>query len=143
MRRGGLLGGKSKDGGDGGGEQSGAAGSSSNGSSAPASGSSSSGRLKPEDALVPSGPERKHHKVFVVELSRKPLFPGIYTPLLVNKNEALVKEIMELKKQGCARIESTAGAHIGPPGRLVSAVLAGCPWPPPLARPTPQAGSTR
>lgn len=53
-----------------------------------------------ENALVVSGPERKHHKVYVVELTRKPLFPGIYTPVMVSKNEKLIKEIMETKKQG-------------------------------------------
>lgn len=39
-------------------------------------------------------------QVYVVELSRKPLFPGIYAPVMVNKNEALIKEIMETKRQG-------------------------------------------
>ncbi|GFR50901.1 hypothetical protein Agub_g13195 [Astrephomene gubernaculifera] len=76
-------------------DSSGAAGS---------SGSNSNGRsgadASADDALVPSGPERKHHKVFVVELSRKPLFPGIYTPVIISKNEALVKEILEVKRQG-------------------------------------------
>ncbi|PNW82498.1 hypothetical protein CHLRE_06g281350v5 [Chlamydomonas reinhardtii] len=71
-----------------------AGGSSSSSSSSRSSGASSG------DALVPSGPERRHHKVFVVELSRKPLFPGIYTPVIISKNEALVKEIMDVKKQG-------------------------------------------
>ena len=86
------------------------------------------------NALVLSGPERRHHKVrresrnhggdgevetkqnwkqsgiedayryglqvYVVELSRKPLFPGIYTPVMVSKNEKLIKEILETKKQG-------------------------------------------
>ncbi|KAG2492403.1 hypothetical protein HYH03_009349 [Edaphochlamys debaryana] len=62
--------------------------------------SSSGSRPARDDALVPSGPERRHHKVFVVELTRKPLFPGIYTPVIISKNEALVKEIMDVKKQG-------------------------------------------
>lgn len=39
-------------------------------------------------------------QVYVVELTRKPLFPGIYTPVMVTKNERLIKEIMETKKQG-------------------------------------------
>ncbi len=34
----------------------------------------------------------------MVELTRKPLFPGIYTPVLVLKNEKLIKEVMEAKK---------------------------------------------
>jgi hypothetical protein len=34
-------------------------------------------------ALVAQNPEQKHRKVLVVELARKPLFPGIYTPVLV------------------------------------------------------------
>jgi len=55
-------------------------------------------------ALVPNSPELKHRKVFVVELSRKPLFPGIYTPVLVVKNERLIKEVMEAKKHGCASL---------------------------------------
>jgi Lon-like ATP-dependent protease len=36
----------------------------------------------------------------MVELSRKPLFPGVYTPVLVHKNERLIKEVLEQKKQG-------------------------------------------
>lgn len=39
-------------------------------------------------------------QVFVVELSRKPLFPGIYTPVVVQKNERLIKEVTEAKRQG-------------------------------------------
>lgn len=88
------LGGKPKDSAD--------AGSRPKNSSGDGSGSAGSGSST-GDALVPSGPERKHHKVFVVELSRKPLFPGIYTPVIINKNEALVKEILEVKRQGCAQ----------------------------------------
>lgn len=61
------------------------------------------------NALVLSGPEKKHHKVFVVELSRKPLFPGIYTPVMVSKNEKLIKEITEAKKQG---VQSYVGAFL-------------------------------
>jgi Lon-like ATP-dependent protease len=38
--------------------------------------------------------------VFVVELSRKPLFPGIYAPIVVQKNERLIKEVTEAKKAG-------------------------------------------
>jgi Lon-like ATP-dependent protease len=38
--------------------------------------------------------------VFVVELGRKPLFPGIYTPVLVLKNERLIREVTEAKKNG-------------------------------------------
>ncbi|PNH10234.1 Lon protease, mitochondrial [Tetrabaena socialis] len=60
----------------------------------------SEGDERPSNSLVPSGPERRHHKVFVVELARKPLFPGIYTPVMIKKNEALLKEIMEVKRQG-------------------------------------------
>ncbi|KAG1661222.1 hypothetical protein FOA52_008267 [Chlamydomonas sp. UWO 241] len=52
------------------------------------------------NALIPSGPEQKHHKVFVVELTRKPLFPGIYTPVTVTKNERMIKDILEMKKAG-------------------------------------------
>ncbi|GIL92222.1 hypothetical protein Vretimale_18475 [Volvox reticuliferus] len=77
-----------------------ASGANSDNGGSSSSGSSNGSKGSTEDALVPSGPERKHHKVFVVELSRKPLFPGIYTPVMINKNEALVKEIMEVKKQG-------------------------------------------
>jgi Lon-like ATP-dependent protease len=38
--------------------------------------------------------------VYAVELARKPLFPGIYTPVMIQKNEKLIKEIVEAKKQG-------------------------------------------
>ena len=61
------------------------------------------------NALVLSGPEKRHHKVFAVELSRKPLFPGIYTPVMVTKNEKLIKEITEAKKQG---VQSYVGAFL-------------------------------
>ncbi|GFH12404.1 Lon protease homolog, partial [Haematococcus lacustris] len=65
-----------------------------------------------ERALVLSGPERKHHKVFVVELTRKPLFPGIYTPVTISKNEKLIKEIMDTKKQGA---QAYVGAFLRKP----------------------------
>ena len=39
-------------------------------------------------------------QMFVVELSRKPLFPGIYTPVLVHNNEKLIKEVQEQRRQG-------------------------------------------
>ena len=42
-------------------------------------------------------------QVYVVELTRKPLFPGIYTPVTISKNEKLIKEITEAKKQGCVQ----------------------------------------
>ncbi|KAG2430217.1 hypothetical protein HXX76_010316 [Chlamydomonas incerta] len=89
------LGQKPKDSSSGSSNSSSSAAGGSSGSSSSSSSGASSG-----DALVPSGPERRHHKVFVVELSRKPLFPGIYTPVIISKNEALVKEIMDVKKQG-------------------------------------------
>ncbi|KAF8065961.1 lon protease [Scenedesmus sp. PABB004] len=50
--------------------------------------------------LVPHSPEHKHRKMFVVELGRKPLFPGIYTPVLVLKNERLIREVMDARKAG-------------------------------------------
>eukprot|EP00879_Flechtneria_rotunda_P013415 GHRR01014005.1.p1 GENE.GHRR01014005.1~~GHRR01014005.1.p1 ORF type:complete len:539 (+),score=198.08 GHRR01014005.1:193-1809(+) len=54
-----------------------------------------------ESSLVPPGQlDHKHRKVFVVELSRKPLFPGTYTPVMVLKNEKLIKEVLDAKKQG-------------------------------------------
>jgi Lon-like ATP-dependent protease len=39
-------------------------------------------------------------QMFVVELSRKPLFPGIYTPVLVHNNEKLIKEVQEQRRAG-------------------------------------------
>jgi hypothetical protein len=36
----------------------------------------------------------------VVELNRKPLFPGIYAPVMVQKSEKLLKEIEEMRRQG-------------------------------------------
>jgi Lon-like ATP-dependent protease len=39
-------------------------------------------------------------QLFVVELNRKPLFPGIYAPVMINNNAKLIKEILEAKKQG-------------------------------------------
>ena len=59
-------------------------------------------------------------QVYVVELTRKPLFPGIYTPVLINKNEKLIKEIMETKKQGS--VEQGSGFWL-----VVQGVERGCP----------------
>ena len=64
------------------------------------SATATSDSISNNNALVLSGPERKHHKVYVVELTRKPLFPGIYTPVMITKNEPLIKEIMDTKRQG-------------------------------------------
>ncbi|KAJ9508111.1 hypothetical protein QJQ45_021406, partial [Haematococcus lacustris] len=50
--------------------------------------------------------------VFVVELTRKPLFPGIYTPVTISKNEKLIKEIMDTKKQGA---QAYVGAFLRKP----------------------------
>ena len=58
--------------------------------------------------------------MYVVELTRKPLFPGIYTPVLINKNEKLIKEIMETKKQGS--VEQGSGFWL-----VVQGVERGCP----------------
>ncbi|KAG2447753.1 hypothetical protein HYH02_007211 [Chlamydomonas schloesseri] len=90
-------------------------------SASSSSGSSNSRNASSGDALVPSGPERRHHKVFVVELSRKPLFPGIYTPVIISKNEALVKEIMDVKKQGA---HAYVGAFLKRPEQSLTAAAA-------------------
>lgn len=47
--------------------------------------------------------------MYVVELTRKPLFPGIFTPVLISKNEKLIKEIMDTKKQGWVLPRRTDG----------------------------------
>jgi Lon-like ATP-dependent protease len=47
-------------------------------------------------------------QVFVVELNRKPLFPGIYTPVMIQKNEKLVKEIYDAKKHGWVALHNGA-----------------------------------
>jgi Lon-like ATP-dependent protease len=39
-------------------------------------------------------------QLYVVELGRKPLFPGIYTPVMIQKNERLLKEIADMRRQG-------------------------------------------
>lgn len=39
-------------------------------------------------------------QLYVVKLQRKPLFPGIYTPVTVTNNAKLIKEIMERKQSG-------------------------------------------
>lgn len=38
-------------------------------------------------------------QLYAVTLHRKPLFPGIYTPVTIKNNAKLIREIME-KKQG-------------------------------------------
>ncbi|KAF6254413.1 Lon protease C-terminal proteolytic domain-containing protein [Scenedesmus sp. NREL 46B-D3] len=69
-------------------------------SSAAGGSSSDGGKDEPAGMLMPNSPEHKHRKMFVVELSRKPLFPGIYTPVLVHNNEKLIKEVQEQRRAG-------------------------------------------
>lgn len=38
-------------------------------------------------------------QLYAVQLHRKPLFPGIYTPVTIKNNAKLIREIMD-KKQG-------------------------------------------
>eukprot|EP00878_Enallax_costatus_P038130 GHUV01043289.1.p1 GENE.GHUV01043289.1~~GHUV01043289.1.p1 ORF type:complete len:305 (+),score=59.91 GHUV01043289.1:230-1144(+) len=79
--------------------------------------SDSNGNAAPDAVMVPGSPEHKHRKMFVVELQRKPLFPGIYTPVLVLKNEALIKEVMEAKKHGG---QAYVGAFLAKPDKVVA-----------------------
>ncbi|WIA37624.1 hypothetical protein OEZ86_014525 [Tetradesmus obliquus] len=69
-------------------------------SSSAAGSGSDGGKDEAAGMLMPNSPEHKHRKMFVVELSRKPLFPGIYTPVLVHNNEKLIKEVQEQRRQG-------------------------------------------
>eukprot|EP00882_Tetradesmus_deserticola_P008664 GHRQ01009135.1.p1 GENE.GHRQ01009135.1~~GHRQ01009135.1.p1 ORF type:complete len:137 (+),score=45.01 GHRQ01009135.1:260-670(+) len=69
-------------------------------SSAAAGGGRDGGKDEAAGMLMPNSPEHKHRKMFVVELSRKPLFPGIYTPVLVHNNEALIREVQEQRRAG-------------------------------------------
>jgi Lon-like ATP-dependent protease len=39
-------------------------------------------------------------QLYVVKLHRKPLFPGIYTPVTITNNERLIREIREKKAGG-------------------------------------------
>ncbi|MEW5297109.1 MAG: hypothetical protein WDW38_005920 [Sanguina aurantia] len=52
------------------------------------------------DALVVSDPEKKHLKVHILELNNKPLFPGIYMPIQLHRNDKLVKVIADIKRSG-------------------------------------------
>uniref|UniRef100_A0A383VUK5 Lon protease homolog n=1 Tax=Tetradesmus obliquus TaxID=3088 RepID=A0A383VUK5_TETOB len=69
-------------------------------SSSAAGSGSDGGKDEAAGMLMPNSPEHKHRKMFVVELSRKPLFPGIYTPVLVHNNAQLIKEVQEQRRQG-------------------------------------------
>lgn len=64
-----------------------------------AAASSAASPVSATAALVPSGPEKRFHKVFVVELGRKPLFPGVYTAASI-KDPKLIKELIEAKRTG-------------------------------------------
>ena len=39
-------------------------------------------------------------QLYVVKLNRKPLFPGIYTPVTITNNAGLIKEISDKKRSG-------------------------------------------
>ncbi len=39
-------------------------------------------------------------QLYVVKLHRKPLFPGIYTPVTITNNAGLIKEISDRKRAG-------------------------------------------
>mmetsp|Transcript_22464 Transcript_22464/g.62033 ORF Transcript_22464/g.62033 Transcript_22464/m.62033 type:complete len:1027 (-) Transcript_22464:288-3368(-) len=66
----------------------------------PARAGGGDGNSREGSALIKAPPERRHHKLLVVELNRKPLFPGIYAPVMVNNNAKLIKEILDAKKAG-------------------------------------------
>lgn len=42
----------------------------------------------------------QQQQLFVVKLHRKPLFPGIYTPVTITNNARLIKDISEKKRSG-------------------------------------------
>ncbi|CAI5974498.1 unnamed protein product [Closterium sp. NIES-64] len=70
------------------------------GEGAAGEGAGEAGGLAEETSIVPAGPRPEHYpKVLAIPLTRRPLFPGFYVPVIV-KNPKLVAALQELKAQG-------------------------------------------
>ncbi|CAI5475026.1 unnamed protein product [Closterium sp. Yama58-4] len=88
------------------------------GEGAAGEGAGEGGGLAEETSIVPAGPRPEHYpKVLAIPLTRRPLFPGFYVPVIV-KNPKLVAALQELKAQGTpyvgaflVRDDHTAASH--------------------------------
>ncbi|CAI7917874.1 unnamed protein product [Closterium sp. NIES-53] len=70
------------------------------GEGAAGEGAGEGGGLAEETSIVPAGPRPEHYpKVLAIPLTRRPLFPGFYVPVIV-KNPKLVAALQALKAQG-------------------------------------------
>ncbi|CAI5511722.1 unnamed protein product [Closterium sp. Naga37s-1] len=70
------------------------------GEGAAGEGTGEGGGLAEETSIVPAGPRPEHYpKVLAIPLTRRPLFPGFYVPVIV-KNPKLVAALQQLKAQG-------------------------------------------
>ncbi|CAI5962323.1 unnamed protein product [Closterium sp. NIES-65] len=70
------------------------------GEGAAGEGAGEAGGLAEETSIVPAGPRPEHYpKVLAIPLTRRPLFPGFYVPVIV-KNPKLVAALQELKARG-------------------------------------------
>jgi ATP-dependent Lon protease len=71
-------------------------------------------------ALVPSSPEARVRQVLAVPLPRRPLFPGVLTPVTVD-NPRLVERLLDLKRDGG---QAYVGAFLRRDGDAVAASAA-------------------
>jgi hypothetical protein len=66
---------------------------------------------------VPNSHESRYREVFAVPLPRRPLFPGGIMPVTVHNNK-LIKELVEIRRQGCAGTPPPPPALALPPSCL-------------------------
>ena len=51
--------------------------------------------------LVPNSPEARYREVLSIPVVRRPLFPGVIMPVMVQDNR-VIKELIDIRKQGYA-----------------------------------------
>jgi len=49
--------------------------------------------------LVPNSPEARYREVLSIPVVRRPLFPGVIMPVMVQDNR-VIKELIDIRKQG-------------------------------------------
>ncbi|CAI5481703.1 unnamed protein product [Closterium sp. Yama58-4] len=104
------------------------------GEGAAGEGAGEGGGLAEETSIVPAGPRPEHYpKVLAIPLTRRPLFPGFYVPVIV-KNPKLVAALQELKAQGTpyvgaflVRDDHAASSHSSAASTAAAAAAAGDP----------------
>ncbi|CAI5496758.1 unnamed protein product [Closterium sp. Naga37s-1] len=99
------------------------------GEGAAGEGAGEGGGLAEENSIVPAGPRPEHYPtVLAIPLTRRPLFPGFYVPVIV-KNPKLVAALQALKAHGTPYVPMLTPPlpflppHNNPPPPLPSPLL--------------------